>query len=175
MSDTPTVLHAGRFLELVQLGTWEFVRRRKASAVVGIVAVTPARELLLVEQDRVPLGARVIELPAGLVGDEQADEDLLDAAGRELEEESGWRAAELRVLARGPSSAGLTSEVTTLVRADRLTRVGDGGGVAGEAIVVRAVPVSEAPAWLRSQADAGMLIDHKVQAALWWLGQERGG
>lgn len=170
---TPAILHAGRFLELVALGGWEFVRRRQASAVVGIVAVTPARELLLVEQARVPLGARVIELPAGLVGDERADEDLLDAANRELEEETGWRATRLRVLARGPSSAGLTSEVTTLVRADGLTRAGAGGGVAGEDITVHAVPLTQAPAWLAARAADGMLVDHKVHAALWWLAQER--
>ena len=33
------VLHAARFLELVTDGRWEFVRRRNASAVVGIIAM----------------------------------------------------------------------------------------------------------------------------------------
>jgi ADP-ribose pyrophosphatase len=167
------VLHAGRFLELVEHGRWEFVRRRVATAVVGLVAVTPSDELLLVEQQRLPVAAPVIELPAGLVGDEVAHEGLLDAAARELEEETGWRGARLRVLARGPSSAGLTSEIVTLIRAEGLTRVGDGGGVAGERIVVHQVPLATAASWLQNRADRGRLIDHKVYAGLWWLDRER--
>jgi ADP-ribose pyrophosphatase len=169
------IVHTGRFLELVEQDGWEFVRRRNAPAVVGIVAVTPDARLLLVEQPRLPVGAAVVELPAGLVGDEQADEDPLVAAGRELEEETGWRAAKLRLLARGPSSAGLTSEVVTLVRAEQLSRVAAGGGVAGERITVHAVPLAEVAQWLAARARDGALIDHKVQAGLWWLAQERTG
>lgn len=164
------VLHAARFLELVAEGRWEFVRRRNASAVVGIIAVTPAGGLLLVEQQRIPVGGPVIELPAGLVGDEQADENLLTAASRELEEETGWLPASCHVLTRGPSSAGLTSEVSTLVLARDLRRTGPGGGVPGEGITVHEVPLTDVPAWLAGNAAKGVLIDHKIHAALWWLG-----
>lgn len=166
------LLHAGRHLELVREGRWEFVRRRTASAVVAIVAVTPAGELLLVEQTRVPVGAAVIELPAGLVGDDDAGEDPLVAANRELDEETGWSASHLRVLVRGPASAGLSSEVVTLVRATGLTRTGAGGGVPGEGITVHAVPLAQAPTWLAARAQARQFIDHKVHAGLWWLGRE---
>lgn len=173
MTDPTTeILHAGRHLELVRAGRWEFVRRRTASAVVAIVAVTPADELLLVEQTRIPVGAGVIELPAGLVGDDNAGEDPLVAANRELDEETGWSASRLRVLVRGPSSAGLTSEVVTLVHASGLSRTSAGGGVPGEGITVHAVPLRQVPVWLAARAQAGQLIDHKVHAGLWWLGQE---
>ena len=165
------ILHTGRFIELIRQGGWEFVRRRNASAVVGIVAVTPAGDLLLVEQQRIPVGCRVIELPAGLVGDEQADEDLLTAAARELEEETGWRPGRCHILGRGPSSAGLTNEVSTLIRAHELVRVGDGGGVPGEGITVHTIPLTSVPDWLADQAKADILIDHKIHAALWWLAQ----
>src|SRR5580693_7412923 len=104
-------LHRGRHLELVEDHGWEYVQRRNASAVVGILAVTPAHELLLVEQHRIPVGGPVIELPAGLVGDEDADEDIAKAAARELIEEAGWSPSQCAVLAKGPSSAGLTSEI----------------------------------------------------------------
>ena len=169
------VLFAGRHLDLVQDGRWEFVRRRTASAVVAILAVTPADELLLVEQQRIPVGAAVIELPAGLVGDDDAGEDLLVAANRELDEETGWTARDLRILNRGPSSAGLTSEVVTMVHARDLTRTSAGGGVPGEGITVHAVPRQQIMPWLAARARAGQLIDHKVHAGLWWLGQAGNG
>ena len=165
-------LHTGRFLELVATDRWEFVRRRNASAVVGIVATTPAGELLLVEQYRIPVGRPVIELPAGLVGDEQADEDILVAAARELVEETGWEPTTCQILTRGPSSAGLTSEISTLIRASGLRRVSAGGGVAGEAITVHTIPVAEVGTWLAERARHGTLIDHKIHAALWWIGHE---
>jgi ADP-ribose pyrophosphatase len=165
---------AGRFLELVAERGWEFVRRRGASGVVGIVAVTPAGDLLLVEQPRIPVGRTVIELPAGLVGDEAGDEDACAAAARELSEETGWTPAACTVLAHGPSSAGHSSEVVTLVRASGLRRTGDGGGVAGEMITVHAIPLPRVADWLAAQAVRGALIDHKVHAALWWLGREDG-
>jgi len=168
-----TTLYSGRFLEMVAQGSWEFARRRNASAVVGIVAVTPTGELVLVEQHRIPVGGRVIELPAGLVGDEQADEDLLVAASRELEEETGWKPGRCQVLSRGPSSAGLTNEITTLIRASSLTQVGEGGGVAGENITVHTLPLATVPSWLADRARAGILIDHKIHAALWWVAQEQ--
>jgi ADP-ribose pyrophosphatase len=164
------LLFAGKHLELVKEGRWEFARRTTASAVVAIIAVTPADEILLVEQRRVPVGASVIELPAGLVGDEDAGEDILIAANRELDEETGWTAKELRVLNRGPSSAGLTSEVVTMIHAQHLTRTSAGGGVPGEGITVHAVPRTKIVAWLAAKAQAGQLIDHKVHAGLWWLG-----
>lgn len=168
MTDT---LFSGKHLELIKDGRWEYVRRRTASAVVVIIAVTPADELLLVEQRRVPVGASVIELPAGLVGDEDAGEDILVAANRELDEETGWTAKNLRVLNRGPSSAGLTSEIVTMIHAQDLTRTSAGGGVPGEGITVHTIPRRQVVAWLADHAKAGYLIDHKVQAGLWWLSQ----
>lgn len=165
----PETIAAGRFLALRRRDRWEYASRVNASAVVGILALTPAGGLLLVEQFRVPLQARVIELPAGLVGDEAPDEDLAAAAGRELVEETGWEAARLEVLGRGPSSAGLCDEISTLVRARDLRRVGVGGGVAGEDITVHEVPLAGVSAWLRAREREGLLVDYKIRAGLWWL------
>jgi ADP-ribose pyrophosphatase len=164
-------LYTGRHLALVKNGKWEFVTRCKASAVVVIIAVTPNDEVLLVEQMRIPVSASVIELPAGLVGDEDAEEDLLIAANRELDEETGWRAERMSVLYKGPSSAGLTSEIVTMVHAQTLTRVSAGGGVPGEGIAVHAIPRARIQDWLNQRITNGQLIDHKVYAGLWWLGQ----
>jgi ADP-ribose pyrophosphatase len=166
------VLHRGRHVELVRDGKWEFARRVKGRAVVGMVAVTAAKELLLVEQHRSPVASPVIELPAGLVGDEVPNEDLADATRRELEEETGYTAEHVSILSRVPSSAGLTDEVVTLVRASGLRLVGSGGGVEDESIAVHRVPLTEVSEWLAARTAKGQLIDPRVFAALWWLARE---
>lgn len=160
------LIHAGRFLHFLERDGWEFVRRGNASAVVAVVARTDEDAILVVEQHRRPLDARVLELPAGLVGDD-GDHDLLAAAQRELIEETGYRAGQLAVIGRGPSSAGLCDEIITLVGARGLERVGPGGGVDGEDITVHAVPHADAEGWLLACQEAGLLIDPKVWAGLY--------
>jgi len=165
------VLGSGRFLELRKRNGWEYVARPGIDAVVAVIAVTPDDEAVFVEQYREPVFARMIEWAAGLVGDE-ADldgEPLLDAANRELEEETGFHAGRLRVIGLGPSSGGMTSEVVTFVHADDLKRVGEGGGVANEEIRVHLVPLKEADIWLEARVAEGMLIDPKVYAGLYFL------
>lgn len=156
----------GNFLRLVKQGRWEFVQRTTGKDVVGVVAVTGAGELLLVEQFRVAVGARCVELPAGLVGDVDAEESIQTSAARELEEETGYRPARVEILVRGVMSAGLTDERVTLCRATGLTKVSDGGGDESEEIEVHAIPLGEVPAFLRQKEAAGRLIDLKVWSAL---------
>jgi ADP-ribose pyrophosphatase len=166
------ILHQGRFLRLVSRGGWEFVERTNAQGVVVVIAVTEQGELVLIEQERRPVGAPVIELPAGLSGDDPGahGEELADAARRELLEETGYEADRLERVTHGPSSAGLTSEVLTVFRAVGVRRVGGGGGVAGEAITIHHVPLPEVPAWLEAAQARGALVDPKVYAALWFAG-----
>ena len=159
-----TQLGAGRHLALLAHRGWEYVTRTKGRGVVGVVALTPAREVLLVEQYRPPVGCRVLELPAGLVGD-AGDETVLEAASRELYEETGYRAPEDRLhwLMRAPSSAGLTDEVVELVLARDVTRSGRGGGVDGERIELLIVPLDELEGFLDDRAESGVHIDLKVR------------
>ena len=117
---------------------------------------------MLVEQYRVPLGRNCIELPAGLIGDETEGEDPLEAAGRELEEETGYRAAKLESLGEYYSSPGMVSESFTLVRASGLTRVGDGVGTDGEDITVHRVALSELPRFLESKRVDNIGVDVRL-------------
>ena len=136
--------------------------RCQGQGVVGIVALTEKQEVVLTEQERVPLGARVVEFPAGLVGDEQS-ETILEAAHRELLEETGFRAGRMELLFSGPTSAGLTDECITLVRAFDLERVDSGGGVDQEAIEVHTVALEELSTWLQCKEQAGIFVDLKVR------------
>lgn len=164
-------LHSTRFLDLAQTEGWVFVRRPNASAVVCVLAVTPEDRIVLVEQFRKPVGMRLIELPAGLVGDgDDASEQLELAADRELVEESGWSAKRYEKLWEGPSSAGLTDEIITCFRAFELSKVGDGGGVEGEDILVHEVPLKELRQWIAAKLEDGIGVDPKIYSALWSAG-----
>jgi ADP-ribose pyrophosphatase len=157
-------------------GRWEYVERTHAGGLAAIiVAVTPDDRILFVEQFRVPLQKRAIEMPAGLVGDIDAGESIEDSAIRELEEETGWRAAHAEVLLVGPTSAGLTSERIAFVRATGLAKTGDGGGDDSEDIVVHAVPRAEAPAWLVAKMAEGYELDAKLWAGLWLVDRNPDG
>ena len=163
----------GRYLSMLERNNWEFVSRSNASAVVALVAVTADQEIVLVEHFRKPGDARVIEIPAGLVGDhEDPDEPILLAAARELEEETGYAAEKMELLMECPSSAGMSDEVITFIRASGLTRVGPGGGDASEDIETHVIPLTEVDDWLAAQQAAGMSLDPKVFTALYWLQKE---
>lgn len=170
------VLYEGRWLRLVRRGHWESCERThgKGMAVI-IIACTPADEMLFVEQYRIPTGTRTIEMPAGLVGDQTGEDTLEDAARRELEEETGWRPADVEVLLVGPTSAGMSNERIAFVRATGLEKVGEGDGDDSEDIIVHAVPRSEVPAWLVRKQREGYELDLKLWAGLWMLDRNPDG
>ena len=169
------VLAEGKHLRLVQEGRWEFAVRTKAKGAVVLVAITDDRRLLLTEQFRVPVGRRVIELPAGLVGDVEGEEaeELEAAARRELLEETGYHAGGMRLVAVGPPTAGLASEIVAFFVATQLKKLGAGGGDDSEEIEVHAVELDRVPAWLEEQPARDVLIDPKVYAGLYFAANQR--
>ncbi|WP_256646369.1 NUDIX hydrolase [Thermomonas paludicola] len=170
MSNLKQTLYEGQWLRLVRIGHWESCERTHAQGMaVIVIAVTPDDDVLFVEQFRVPLGARTIEMPAGLVGDDHAQDTLLDAARRELIEETGWAPGKVEVLLTGPTSSGMSNERIAFVRARELVRVGDGGGIDDENIIVHTVPRGDAPAWLMRKQAEGYELDLKLWAGLWMI------
>ncbi len=161
-------MHSGKFLQMLKEGRWEYVQRINSDGAVMVIALTPEKELLLVEEYRVPLHKRTIGLPAGIAGDEGA-ESTRQAAVRELEEETGYRAAEWTYLFTGPSSPGLTSEMISYYMADGLTRVSAGGGVDNEDITVHQIPLPQVHDWLMVQLEQGKLVDPRVFMALYFI------
>jgi len=170
---TLETLFKSRWLNVHRLGHWDFVRRPQSDCCVGILAITPQEEIVLVEQFRIPIQRRVIEIPAGIVGDEPAHlgESLAATAARELLEETGYRAGSIEPLLATPTSAGLTSEFIHLFQATDLTWEHAGGGVGSEDIIVHHVPLTSLRAWLSEQQAAGLVIDFKIHASLWLAGR----
>ena len=163
-----TLLYQTPWLALHRIGTWDFVRRPHSDACVGILAITDQHEIILVEQHRIPVGKRVIEVPAGLIGDEiqHAHQSPIEVAHRELLEETGYHAAHIVPLISSPTSAGMTSETIHLFHATCLTRVSEGGGVAGENITTHLIPLKNLRTWLTQKRNEGLLVDFKIHAAL---------
>jgi ADP-ribose pyrophosphatase len=163
------ILAETKYLRLIDRDGWYFVERPMGSGVVIIVPITNDGNVVLVEQFRPAIGRTILELPAGLVGDEvgQEAEAMESAARRELIEETGYLAAKLEPLVDSISAPGISSEVVSFYRATGLTKVGPGGGVASEQIKVIEVPRAEVHTWLMARAREGAAIAVKVWAGLW--------
>ena len=172
---TQRTLAQGKYIRLVSVDGWEYAERVTAAGVVIILAVTDENKVLLTEQFRKPLRSRVIEFPAGLVGDVAGaeSEDFAEAVRRELLEETGYETQDVRYVTRGPSSAGLTNEVVTFYRATGLTKVGPGGGDGSEDIDVHEVPLATVEDWLAAKLQAGVMVDPKVYAGLYFIEREQ--
>jgi len=168
------ILAEGKYVRLVKRGRWEWVERTNCSSAVVMVAVTRERKVVFIEQYRHPLDAKVIELPAGLVGDRPGDgeEKRLTAARRELLEETGYASEHWKFVCEGPSSPGLATESYAMYLASDAYRVGEGGGDGTEEIAVHLVPLDDAETWLQEQRAAGFLVDPKVYAGLYFAMQK---
>jgi len=163
--DAEEIVWQGRFITAKRRGRWEYVGRARNIRAAVILAMVDG-DVLLVEQFRVPLGRACLELPAGLIGDDTAGEGIEDAARRELEEETGYRADAIELLGNFASSPGMVSETFTLLRATGLVQVGAGGGEEGEGITVHRVPLAEMPAFIAGKRAEGLAMDVKLLVLL---------
>lgn len=165
MSEPEEIVWQGRFITAKTRGKWEYVARARGIKAAVILAVEEGH-VLLVEQFRVPLGRPCLELPAGLVGDEIEGEDMLDAAARELEEETGYRAARMDFAGEYYSSPGMVSESFFFVTASGLEKVSEGGGVDGEDIIVHRVALNDIEDFIAQKRADGCAMDVKLLTLL---------
>lgn len=154
----------GKFITAKVQGKWEYVARARGIKAAVILAIDPDDHVLLVEQFRVPLGRACLELPAGLIGDDDSvpNEDAASAAVRELEEETGYTAARMEIIGEFYSSPGMVSESFTLLKAHGLHQIGPGGGTEGEDITVHRVALADLPNFIESARKRGLGIDVRL-------------
>lgn len=151
----------GKYISAVKRGKWEYVSRTGSTGAVVILAEHEAK-IILIDQYRVPVGKRCLELPAGLVGDEDAHATVEGTAVKELEEETGYTADRIERLGEFHSSPGMVAESFTLVRAHGVRKIGDGGGNSDEQINVHLVARDEIPSFVQQKRDEGFAVDVKL-------------
>ena len=157
----PEVMWAGKYVRAVKRGKWEYASRTNNIGAVVILAEYEGK-VILIDQPRVPPECRCVELPAGLVGDEDAGATIEDTAIKELEEETGFTAERVERLGEYYASPGMVSEGFTLVRAHGVRRIGDGGGDENEDINVHFVPRPDIPNFIEQKRAEGFGMDVKL-------------
>lgn len=173
------LIRRGRILEFrvdtVQAADGHVASREIAGhpGAVCMVAIDDRDRVLLVRQWRHAIGGPLLELPAGTL-DRQADgsiEDHAVAAARELEEETGSRAAGWRYLGRFYTAPGFTSELMHLYLATGLTSAHADGlhPDEDERLELYPVPFADAVAMV----ERGEIRDAKSIVGLLWVDRLR--
>lgn len=157
----PEVMWAGKFVRTMRRGKWEYASRANDINAVVILAEYEGK-MILIDQPRVGPDCRCVELPAGLVGDEDPNATPESTAIKELEEETGFTAERVERLGEFYASPGMLSESFTLVRAHGIRRIGEGGGDENEDINVHLVARADIPNFLEQKRAEGFGVDVKL-------------
>ena len=163
MSERPVLFQGKRFRvvraeQTMPDGTLHFREIVEHPGAVAILPVVDDGRICLIENYRVAAGRGLYELPAGTL---EPGEDPLAAAGRELAEETGYRAGRIELMARFFTSPGVLSEQMYLYLATGL-KPGEPSREAGEDIRNHLVPWEEAVEMARD----GRIEDAKTLVGL---------
>lgn len=171
------VVYEGRLsrvrIDRVRLPDGETVEREVTEhpSAVAVVPLDLQGRLVLLRQYRQPVGAELLEIPAGIL--DVAGEDPVDAARRELAEEVRLHSEELDPLVTFHNSAGWTEERTTvyLASACRPAPAPEGFTPEGEELHMRVVrmPFEEALA----RAERGEVTDAKTLVGILMAARRR--
>jgi ADP-ribose pyrophosphatase len=155
------VMWAGKFVRAMRRGKWEYASRTDDINAVVILAEHQGK-VILIDQPRAAPDCRCVELPAGLVGDEDRNATVEATAIKELEEETGFTADRVERLGEFYGSPGILAESFTLVRAHGVRKIGEGGGDDNEDINVHLVARSDIPNFIEQKRAEGFGIDVKL-------------
>lgn len=118
-----TSIYEGKIIDLevhdVELPNGETSSREIVlhNGAVAVCALTPDNKIVLVEQFRKPLDDTMLEIPAGKL---EIGEEREEAAMRELEEETGYKAKSLQLITDMYGSPGFTNEKISIYLATEL-------------------------------------------------------
>ena len=142
--------------------SWECVRRINGNGAASIIATVENNgeaHLVVVKQFRPPVGASVLELPAGLI---DSDESVATTALRELAEETGCIGEPIEVGPFVHNSPGLSDEKTAVVRIS-VDKIGLPAPDGDEAIEILFFPIRGLKLRLMEEADrTGVHLDAKL-------------
>ena len=170
------LIHRGRYMEF-RVDTIERADGTRGTrdvvghpGAVAVLALDAAGRLLLVRQWRIPAARALLEIPAGTLDVHDGLTEDPDSAGRrELEEETGHRAASWRKLATFWTAPGFASELMHLYLATGLDGVADDDGRLApdedEHLELSRVTIDQALAMV----DAGEISDAKSILGILWL------
>ncbi|MBL7048862.1 MAG: NUDIX hydrolase [Nitrospira sp.] len=147
---------------------WEAVRRVRCQGIVVVIPVTTSNEVIFIRQYRPALDNYIVEFPAGLIDE---GESALQAAARELIEETGYVSDDLQFIKEGIMSTGLNFEEWKIVLARNAVPAGEDilasvKADENEDIEVILVPAEEVTAKLDELAGSGSVVDMRL-AGLW--------
>ena len=130
---------------------------------VSVLAENEAGKVLLIKQYRYPVDEVIYEIPAGKL---ELDEDVVDCAGRELREETGYSAEKFTKLFEFFPTPGYSTETIYIYQAEDLRFVGRD---LEEGEYIEVVPKSREE--LRELLKAGKIKDSKTLiAVMYYLG-----
>ncbi|WP_061994818.1 NUDIX hydrolase [Clostridium sp. ATCC 25772] len=160
-------IHKGKILNLkieeVKLPNGKTSKREivEHRGAVAILAFKDENTILLVSQFRKPLNETILEIPAGKL---EIGEEPVICAQRELEEETGYKAENLKFLGKIATTPGFSDEIIYIYKA---TNLYDGtiGGDEDEFIDVKEITIDK----LKEKIKNGEVIDGKTIAALGFL------
>ncbi|WP_294355263.1 NUDIX hydrolase [uncultured Clostridium sp.] len=128
---------------------------------VALLAFVDDETIVLVEQFRVAVNKTMLEIPAGKL---ENGEEPLEAAKRELEEETGFKAGRLEHLGYILTGAGFTDEKIHIYKASELYK-GVKGGDDDEFIEVKTYKLDE----IKTLIKEGQIVDAKTISAFMYL------
>jgi len=157
----PELMCEGKFVRLLKRDKWEYASRTRNIGAVVVIAEYEGK-IILVDQPRVGPDCRCVELPAGLVGDEDPDITVEQTAIKELEEETGFTGDRVERLGEFFASPGMLSESFSLVRVHGVRKIGEGGGDEHEDINVHLIARADIPNFLEQKRAEGFGVDVKL-------------
>jgi ADP-ribose pyrophosphatase len=123
---------------------------------VNVIALTPDRQLVMVEQYRFGSNTVELEIPGGMM--DAAETDPVATAVRELREETGYEGERARLLGRIHANPAILNNTCYTVLIENCRLKHPVSFDQGEDLVTRLLPASEIPKWVADEKIGHSLV-----------------